>query len=102
MLLFFLSGCPHCQKQIPDWAKMFEQRRDSLRILGVIMDREPPGFFTANQIPFQVVRAPSQEFLRSYKIAKVPVTLRVAAGGKIEDVGVGNLDNIRLGELFHK
>jgi len=100
ILLFFLSGCPHCQRMIPEWARMFEERHDSLRILGVIMDREPPGFFSANPIPFQVVRAPSPDFLRSYKIARVPVTMRVAPGGKIEDVAVGNVDGIRLGDLF--
>jgi hypothetical protein len=100
ILLFFLSSCPHCQKMLPEWGRMYQQRRDSQKILGVIMDRETPGFFTATQIPFQVVRAPSPTFLRSYKISKVPVTLRVGAGGKVEDLAVGIVDGIRLGELF--
>lgn len=100
ILLFFLSGCSHCQKMIPEWGKMYGQRRDSLKILGVIMDRETPGFFTATQIPFQVLRSPSPDFLRSYKISKVPVTIRVAPGGKVEDSVVGLVDGIRLGELF--
>jgi hypothetical protein len=100
LLLFFLSGCPHCQRMLPEWGRLYQQRRDSLKVLGVIMDREPPGFFTAAQIPFQVVRAPSPEFLRSYKISKVPATIRVAPGGKVEDLAVGPVDGIRLGELF--
>lgn len=101
ILLFFLSGCPTCHKMLPEWARMYQERRSgSLRILGVLMDQEPPGFFTAMQIPFQVVRSPSREFLRSYKVFRAPVTLRVGPGGKVEDAAVGLVDGIRLGELF--
>jgi len=100
VLLFFLSGCPTCHKMLPEWGRMYEERRGSLKILGVLMDHEPPGFFTATQIPFQVVRAPSREFLKSYKIVRAPVTVRIGPGGKVEDAGVGLLDGIRLGELF--
>ena len=48
------------------------------------MDREPPGFFAANPVSFPVVRAPSREFGSIFKVARVPITLRVAAGGKVE------------------
>jgi hypothetical protein len=30
----------------------------------------------------------------------VPVTLRVSAGGKVDDVGLGPLDVIRVGQFF--
>jgi peroxiredoxin len=101
ILLFFLSGCPVCHKMIPEWARMYEQRRgDSPKILGVLMDREPPGFFTATQIPFQVLRAPSREFMLSYKIQRAPTTIRIGPGGKVEDSAIGIVDGIRLGELF--
>jgi hypothetical protein len=100
MLLFFLSGCPTCHKMLPEWGRVYAERRDSLRILGVLMDREPPGFFTQMQIPFPVLRSPSRDFLKSYKISRAPVTLRIAAGGKVEDAAVGLVDPIRLGDLF--
>jgi AhpC/TSA family len=101
ILLFFLSGCPTCHKMLPEWGKMYQTRRSgSLRILGVLMDQEPPGFFTAMQIPFQVIRSPGRAFLQSYKIFRAPVTLRVGPGGKVEDAAVGLVDGIRLGELF--
>ena len=79
---------------------MYAERRGSLKILGVLMDQEPPGFFTATQIPFQVVRSPGREFLKSYKVLRAPVTIRIGPGGKVEDSAVGLVDGIRLGELF--
>ena len=101
ILLFFLSSCPHCQKQIPDWNRAFERRPPGVSVLGVMLDHEPPGFFLALPVSFPVVRVP-REFSSRLKIARVPLTVRVGPGGKIEDVGSGPTDPIRLGELFRK
>jgi hypothetical protein len=54
----------------------------------------------AMPISFPVVRSPGNAFARAHNINKVPLTLRVSGGGRIEDVGLGLLDPIRLGELF--
>jgi thiol-disulfide isomerase/thioredoxin len=102
VLLFFLSGCPTCHKMIPEWNRAWERRPKELRVIGVIMDQEPLGFFDAMPISFPVVRSPGREFLKGLKVNRAPLTLRVAAGGKIEDLGLGLLDPIRLGELFKK
>ena len=83
VLIFFLSGCPHCLKMIPEWNRAFERRSKSLKVLGVLMDKEPPGFFIATPISFPVVRAPGQAFLTSAKINRVPLTLRVGGGGAV-------------------
>jgi hypothetical protein len=102
ILLFFLSSCPHCHKQIPDWNRAFERRPPGVNVLGVMLDHEPPGFFIALPVSFPVVRAPSREFSRTLKIVRVPLTVRVGPGGKVEDVDAGPTDPIRLGELFRK
>ena len=102
ILLFFLSSCPHCQKQIPEWNRAFERRPPGVSVLGVMLDHEPPGFFVALPVSFPVVYAPSREFSRTLKITRVPLTARVGLGGKVEDVGSGPTDPIRLGELFRK
>jgi len=102
ILLFFLSSCPHCHKQIPDWNRAFERRPPGVNVLGVMLDHEPPGFFVALPVSFPVVYAPSREFSRTLKITRVPLTARVGLGGKVEDVGSGPTDPIRLGELFRK
>ncbi len=100
VLLFFLSGCPSCHKMIPEWSRAYERRPKSLKILGVIMDQEPPGFWGTLAISFPVLRAPGQTFLRSLNVNRAPLTLRVGEGGRIEDVALGVVDPIRLGELF--
>jgi len=102
VLLFFLSGCPHCQKQIPGWNRAYERRPPGVNVVAVMLDHEPPGFFVALPVSFPVLRAPNREFSRPFKIARVPLTVRVGAGGKVEDVASGPTDPIRLGELFRK
>jgi len=114
MLLFFTSGCPHCHKMIPEWNRVYEKGPKNLRILGVILDQEPPGFWSTMPVSFPVLRSPGREFLRSLNVNRVPLTLRVADGGRVEDVGLGEvcsggaasvpgsscIDAIRLGQLF--
>ncbi len=100
VLLFFLSSCPVCHKMIPEWNSAYERRPKNLKVVGVIMDQEPPGFFGTLSIAFPVVRSPGREFLRSLNVNRAPVTLRVGEGGRIEDVALGIVDPIRLGELF--
>jgi thiol-disulfide isomerase/thioredoxin len=100
VMIFFLSGCPHCHKMMPEWNRAYQHRPPSLKVLGVLMDKEPPGFFQVMPVSFPVVRAPSSAFLHILKIRTAPVTMRVETGGKVIDVGLGELDGIRLGQLF--
>jgi peroxiredoxin len=100
VLLFFLSGCPTCHKMIPEWNRAFERKASDIKVIGVIMDQEPLGFFDTMPIKFPVVRPPGREFLKTLKVNRAPTTLRVSAGGAVDDVGLGLLDPIRLGQLF--
>lgn len=101
VLLFFLSSCPTCHRMIPEWNRAYGRRPKNLRVLGVVLDQAPPGFFQILGISFPVVQAPGREILHdAYKILRVPVTLRVAPGGRVEDVAQGIVDPIRLGEIF--
>ena len=100
VLLFFSSGCPVCHRMIPEWNRAYERRAKGVEIVGVIVDKEPPGFFAVMPMAFPVVRLPSSDFAHANKVNRVPLTLRLAAGGRIEDLGLGVLDPIRLGELL--
>jgi thiol-disulfide isomerase/thioredoxin len=100
VLLFFLSSCPTCHKMIPEWNRAFAKRAPQVEIWGVILDQEPPGFFDLLPVAFPVVRSPGVEFTRTHNINRVPLTLRVGPGGKIEDLSLGQIDPIRLGELL--
>jgi hypothetical protein len=100
ILLFFLSGCPACHKMLPLWNQAFERRPDSVKVVGVLLDREPPGFFMATPIAFPVVRGPGGEFNKAWKLNRVPMMLRVAPGGRVTDAAVGPVDALRVGEIF--
>jgi hypothetical protein len=48
-----------------------------------------------------VLRTPGRALTQGkYKIYRVPTTVRVGAGGVVDGIGQGQLDGIRLGELF--
>lgn len=100
VLLFFLSGCPTCHKMIPEWNRAYERRPPKLNVIGVLMDREPPGFFQATRIAFPVVRSPGRDFLETWRIHRAPATIRVGPGGTVEEAQSGIIDPIRLGEIF--
>jgi hypothetical protein len=97
---------------IPEWNRAYERHTKGLKIIGVIMDQEPPGFWGTMPISFPVVRSPGRAFVSSLNVNRVPLTLRVGEGGRVEDVGLGEVcsgaavpagscvDGIHLGELF--
>jgi thiol-disulfide isomerase/thioredoxin len=100
LLLFFLSSCPHCHKMIPLWNEFYSRRPKGLDVIGVVLDREPPGFFEAMSITFPVVRSPGKSLNQMFKVQHVPYMVRVGPGGKVETVSEGLTDAIKLGELF--
>jgi len=100
VVLFFLSSCPVCHKMLPIWSDYYQRKPKSLSVVGVMLDSPPPGFFNAMPISFPVVRSPGLELSRAYKISHVPMTIRIGPGGKVEEVGEGVLDPIKLGQIF--
>jgi hypothetical protein len=100
VFLIFLSGCPGCHKMIPEWNRAYARRPEGLRVVGMILDQEPPGFWSTISVAFPVVRGPARRFLRDIHVNRVPLTLRVIEGGVVEDLALGVTDPIRLGELF--
>ena len=100
VLLFFLSSCPTCHRMLPEWNRAYQRRAKSVNVVGVLLDRAPAGFFEAYPVAFPVVQSPGGAFLKSFKVTHTPTTVRVAAGGKVENHGVGILDPITLGEYF--
>ena len=85
---------------IPEWNRAVERQSKGVRVYGIILDQEPPGFFSAMPVSFPVLRAPGRSFLESIKVFRTPTALRVGPRGLIEDVQVGIVDAIRVGELF--
>lgn len=100
VLLFFLSSCPTCHKMLPVWSEAYLKKPKGLTVFGVMLDREPPGFFNIAPVTFPVLRSPGSSLNKAFKINHVPMTIRVGPHGKVEAAAEGVLDPIRLGQLF--
>ena len=100
IVVFFLSSCPTCHKMLPLWNEAFARRPKNMVMVGVMLDQAPPGFVEAAQIAFPVLRSPGRELTDAFKLKRVPYTVRVAPGGRVEGADLGLLDGIRMGELF--
>jgi hypothetical protein len=100
VFLFFMSSCPVCHKMIPEWNRAYERRPRDVKVVGILLDQEPPGFWGTIAVAFPVLRTPGREFPRSLNVNRVPLTLRVGEGGRVEDLALGHIDPIRLGEMF--
>ena len=100
VVVFFLSSCPTCHKMLPLWNEAFARRPRNMAMIGVMLDQPPPGFLEAAQIAFPVLKSPGRELTDAYKLKRVPYTVRVGPGGRVEGADLGLLDRIRVGELF--
>jgi thiol-disulfide isomerase/thioredoxin len=100
VILFFLSSCPTCHRMIPLWNEFYRRKAKDLQVVGVMLDREPPGFFTAMPVAFPIVRSPGPALHQMFKLRHVPLMVRVGAGGRVDAVSEGITDQIKLGEIF--
>ena len=100
VLLFFLSGCPICHRMIPEWNRAYKDKPAGVEVYGILMDKEPPGFFVVTPIEFPVLRSPGREFQVEIKVQRVPTMMRVGSGGRVEDVAMGEVDRMRLSQIF--
>lgn len=100
VLLFFLSGCPVCHRMIPEWNRAYQEKKPGVTVYGVLMDKEPPSFFIVTPIAFPVLRSPGRAFLDQLKVFRAPMMVRVGPGGKVEDAAMGEIDRMRVSQIF--
>jgi thiol-disulfide isomerase/thioredoxin len=99
VLLFMLSSCHVCHGMIPEWNAAYEKHAPDVDVLGLVLDDAPPAFFQQLQIKFPTGHAPA-DYRETFKIFRVPQTIRVLPGGIVDDVSMGHIDAMRVGELF--
>jgi AhpC/TSA family len=97
VLLFFMSSCHICHGMIPEWNRVYENHTPDVDIVGVMVDEAPAEYVAKLDIHFPIVKAPLS-YREQFKVFSVPQTIRVSEG-IVQDIAVGHIDAMRLGEL---
>jgi hypothetical protein len=98
VLMFFLSSCHVCHEMIPEWNRAYARRDKNVDMQGVVIDTPTAAILQPLGIQYPVVLAPAG-YRETFKIQRVPQTIRVGEGGEVLDVSLGKIDAMRLGEL---
>ena len=96
LLMFFSPDCPACRQTLPVWSAVLQDRNPSIRIAGIRLGPE------MNDVPYLsfTVYAPEDGGKSlAGKIAFVPATMILDAGGTIERLWYGALEEDTQAEL---
>lgn len=100
--LFLLSpSCGACAKTVPKWNRLASELEGRARVLGIVLGRyqSEQERLREKRLAFPVVRFPSREIMNRYKAYKVPQTIVVVPGGKVEENILGELTDQQVDEL---
>jgi len=96
LLLFFSPDCPACRETIPVWSALLHDRHSTIRVAGI---RLGAGNEDSPNLPFAVHTPEDGGQFLAGKIPFVPATMLLDAGGSIERVWYGVLDEEKQAEL---
>ena len=102
-LFFVLSpSCGTCERTIPTWNRIARQSKAPVRIFGLVVGsyQGEKRLVEEDRLEFPVLRFTEKETLQQYKISKVPQTILVAPGGKVEKAIVGKLTDEQVDDLL--
>jgi peroxiredoxin len=100
ILMIFTTSCPACEGSIPIWKKLAGERH-RVRFLGVSLDNPDKTipFLFRHDPDFSIVLVTDKEFIRSYQIHSVPLTVLVGRDGKIVDSWSGILTDDVISQI---
>jgi peroxiredoxin len=104
-LLFVLSpSCGTCAKTIPKWSQLAAQLEPPARVFGLVIGsyQGEQRLMKDKSITFPLLRFPNRSVVEQYKISKVPQTILVAPGGRVEAAILGELNGSQVKDLLHR
>ena len=103
--LFVLSpNCGSCLKMVPKWNRIVREIGDRARIFGLVVGsyQSEQKLLEQKELEFPALRFPNEELLRRYKLNKVPQTILVAPGGRVEKNVQGELTDAQVEDLLDR
>jgi hypothetical protein len=104
-LLFVLSlTCGTCAKNVPYWNRLARETAGQVRIYGLVVDRfeyqRELALLKEKALEFPALRFNDKDLMLRYKVTKVPHTILVGPGGRVEKSFVGALDDDQFADLL--
>jgi peroxiredoxin len=98
MLFIFTTTCPYCSQNIPNWKKIYEQKRNDYDITGIGADElnKVKLYAKENDLTYTVFVPLDKEFRKKYKISGVPQTIIIDTTAIIKKFWLGKIENINL------
>lgn len=105
LLYFFTTTCPYCRASIPAWKELAgEAARRGVQVIGVALDSVAAveRYRSEHGLTFPIVHLDDDRIAALYRATRVPLTLLVGDGGRIEQARTGELtdsaaiDSLRL------
>ncbi len=104
-LLFVLSpSCGTCAKTIPLWNQLAAQIEPPTRVFGFVIGsyQGEKRLLEEKRLDVPLLRFPSPNVVQQYKITRVPQTILVGPGGKVETAILGELDSSQVRGLLSR
>jgi peroxiredoxin len=102
LLCVFSTSCSHCERTIPFWQMIANNRPQYWEVIGISLQggEETKTFVADNKISFSTVTAANDTgFEREYKIPRIPATILIRGGGVVEQMWIGELTTKQTDEI---
>lgn len=103
--LFVLSlTCGTCEKNVPYWNRLARESAGKVRTFGLVVDRleyqREQALLKEKAFHFPALRFNDKDLVLRYKVTKVPHTILVGPGGRVEKTIVGALTQEQFEDLL--
>jgi peroxiredoxin len=102
LLFVFSTKCPHCEKNLPRWQSIVENKASSgCDIIGISVQgiEDTRRYAMAKSMPFRIVSALDTAFIQNYKITGFPETIMIEEDGSVKNIWVGELSTEQVDEI---
>ncbi len=105
LLEVFATWCPHCQHSVPIMETLNAMAPNKLKVLAINVGDKPGTASTAKafqdyfKLTYTILDKPTPEFLKDYKVARIPATYLIQPDGTIAWGHQGTLTPAQVDEI---